>query len=269
MKSFSEIVAEKADAYGVADIIEELNASEQGIDPVASNPNPTMQSTGEPNVEQGAESQEEIFDKPYKTMGKTLYAVLNSDIEDLRRTHPDVYAKISNMTPDDIRTENDASALFAMAEQVVKRPLGESFAKVVEQKAKEFSLELFGEDLGANNGGAMGDGQMDAEMPSPEPEIGTPPAGGGEAQREPLYNPPYQDLAKTLYGAWMLNIDDLRGNSPSLYNKIMNLHPDDIKSQAQGAELFKVVERVLAEYNGLEEEEQIEGDNSTFGPGAS
>lgn len=141
------------------------------------------------------------------------------------------------------------------------------FEQLIKSKAKEYDVSAVMEDLGANNGGAMGSGQMDAEMPAPEmQQTAQPTPEEGAQTQEPIYDKPYQDLASLLYSALRTNFDDLE---QSQQRKILAVHPEDVKDDKQGVALFKAWESVYNETSGIKEDENIEGDNPTFGPAAS
>lgn len=138
------------------------------------------------------------------------------------------------------------------------------FTKVVEEKRVEYGVVL--EDMGANNGGAIASGQMDANnatatMDQPQMDASPNPETGAEGA-EPVYDKPYQDLAAILYQALRTNFEDLEQTAQ---RKILALHPEDIKSDQQGVSLFKALERILDEREGPQPEPGGEGE---FGPGA-
>lgn len=142
------------------------------------------------------------------------------------------------------------------------------FENLIEEKSNAYGVKRLMEDMGATNGGAMGGqtGEMDSSMPAPDPAMSSAPMPeqGAETQK-PVYDKPYQDLAKLLYQALRVNFDELE---ESQQRKIMALHPDDVKDDNQGVAIFKTFEAIFAEQNGPEPEDSVEGEGG-FGPAAS
>lgn len=100
--------------------------------------------------------------------------------------------------------------------------------------------------------------QTGAGTQPPASDASPVPQQGAEVQK-PVYDKPYQDLARVLYKALRIDFNALEQTAQQ---KILNLHPDNIKTDQQGVTIFKEVEKMLNETEGIETQ------GGSFGPGA-
>lgn len=112
--------------------------------------------------------------------------------------------------------------------------------------------------------------EEDAAQQAPESDVALAPAQPsadasptpqqGATPEAPSYDKPYMDLARILYQALRLDFDELE---TILQNRILNLKPDDIKSDKQAVSIFREVENILSERSGVAPSDE------GFGPAAN
>lgn len=131
------------------------------------------------------------------------------------------------------------------------------FDDIINSKLKQYNV--LSEDAPEIQQDIGGD-ENTAPEPTPSDASPTPNAGGSTENPTPVYDKPYIDLAKILYKALRIEFNELDN---ILQNRILNLKPDDIKSDKQAVGLFKEIEDVLNDHSGVN---QL---SSEFGPGAN
>jgi hypothetical protein len=226
MDNFTKMVESKISEYGVLDYITEDDGI---VTPPPAVPEPTI--NGDPNVDVGAtQEQKPVYSKPYQQLAEIMYGALRRPFETLSKE--DRY-QIETANAENIADDHSANKYFTMIQNILSKPVKQSFGGVVEQAFMEAD---------ANNGGAMGDGQMDAEMPSPTADPGTTPeAESGEGQ-EPMFDMPYPDLARLLDVAIK---GDFKSLESSAQRKLQAFHPDDFKDDQQGVEYIKAYKSIV------------------------
>ena len=257
--NFEDLLVEKSKDYGVAEVFKEDMGGDNGgagtgagtgqsLDSEMPTEDPAMKGTSTPDNEE----QKPEITKPYRKLGSLLFTALDLNPEQVPPEIGDVKAMFN---PEAIVSDSDGMGAFSNFEGISNKLEG-ARSQTFEDVIREAGEMVGGGEPVAGTGGEMAEPSMDA-MPTPEQ---------GAAVAQPMYDRSYKELGKMLCEAVALVFEEL----PETQQRMMlAIHPDDVKSDEQGMEVFEIFEKILREVRPQETADEVVAQQDSFGPAAS